>query len=151
MKKKTPPLSKKEDENPLIGFGKHGGKWSIIQKDEELGLAHRRSTDLRDRFRNAFPEKYVGAGFKPPPVKRRRRNDETQESMQPTFNIHHMTNTSMPTGQMQLGDATMLTPMRREQLAVAVNSQLTSDTFSHTHIPWTNHHSVTAQQEREMA
>jgi hypothetical protein len=36
-------------------------------------------------------------------------------------------------------------------LAVAVNSQLTSDTFSHTHIPWTNHHSATAQQEREMA
>jgi hypothetical protein len=136
----------------LIGFGKYGGKWSSIQKDDELGLGHRRSTDLRDRFRNAFPEKYVGAGFKPPPLKRRRRNiDEPQESPQPTFNIHHdMTNTPLPTQPIQL-ETTIPTPVRREQMASAVNSQLTSDTFSHTRLAWTNPHNATAQQEREIA
>lgn len=29
-----------------------------------MNLGHRRSTDLRDRFRNAFPDRYESAGFK---------------------------------------------------------------------------------------
>jgi hypothetical protein len=53
----------------------------MIQKDPTLGLTHRRSTDLRDRFRNAFPEKYVGAGFKPPPAKKRRRDEGTEDGV----------------------------------------------------------------------
>jgi len=48
----------------------------MIQKDPALGLGHRRPTDLRDRFRNAFPDKYVGAGFKAPPARKRRRTEE---------------------------------------------------------------------------
>src|SRR5437773_3879278 len=74
-RKDRTPFTKEEDTNLLIGFGRHSGKWSFIRKDETLGLNHRRSTDLRDRFRNAFPDKYIGAGFKPPPVKKRRRDD----------------------------------------------------------------------------
>ena len=52
----------------------------MIQKDPSLGLGHRRPTDLRDRFRNAFPDKYVGAGFKPPPPRKRRRTAEETEA-----------------------------------------------------------------------
>ncbi|KAK9465984.1 hypothetical protein V1512DRAFT_226929 [Lipomyces arxii] len=53
-----------EDNRLLEGFLKHGPSWSKIQKDDSLQLFERRSTDLRDRFRNAFPEKYAAAGFK---------------------------------------------------------------------------------------
>ncbi|KAK9475833.1 hypothetical protein V1514DRAFT_299807 [Lipomyces japonicus] len=56
-----------EDRRLLQGFLKHGPSWSKIQKDEELKLIDRRSTDLRDRFRNAFPDKYEAAGFKTRP------------------------------------------------------------------------------------
>lgn len=53
-----------EDENLLKGFMKHGAAWSQIQRDKECNLGERRSTDLRDRFRNAFPAQYALAGFK---------------------------------------------------------------------------------------
>lgn len=53
-----------EDERLLQGFLKHGPAWSKIQRDTSLGLFNRRSTDLRDRFRNAFPERYAAAGYK---------------------------------------------------------------------------------------
>ncbi|KAK9462266.1 uncharacterized protein V1516DRAFT_674170 [Lipomyces oligophaga] len=53
-----------EDQRLLQGFLKHGPSWSKIQKDEEFRLFDRRSTDLRDRFRNAFPDRYEQAGFK---------------------------------------------------------------------------------------
>ena len=50
------------------GFTKHRKKngkpaWISIQKDPELGLSHRTPTDLRDRFRNKWPEKYQAAGL----------------------------------------------------------------------------------------
>src|SRR5271156_2125152 len=79
-RKERTPFTSAEDANLLIGFGKHGGKWSLIQKDATLSLSNRRSTDLRDRFRNAFPDKYVGAGFKAPPVKRQRRATTEEET-----------------------------------------------------------------------
>ncbi|AOW03900.1 hypothetical protein B0I72DRAFT_110549 [Yarrowia lipolytica] len=60
-----------EDERLLNGFMKHGPSWSNIQRDNELGLFERRSTDLRDRFRNAFPLEYAAAGFKARGPKRR--------------------------------------------------------------------------------
>jgi hypothetical protein len=167
-RKDRTPFTSKEDENLLIGFGKYGGKWSSIQKDETLGLSHRRSTDLRDRFRNAFPDKYVGAGFKPPPSKRRRRNPEgdtssnpsSQPPQQQTFEFHNdlvaahspLTGTSI-----QDPDTTVPTPVRRDQIASAISStiatsQATADTFSHTtRMGWTNTHNAAAQQEREMA
>lgn len=53
-----------EDDRLLQGFMKHGPAWSKIQRDHTLGLSDRRSTDLRDRFRNAFPERYTAAGYK---------------------------------------------------------------------------------------
>ena len=123
-RKDRTPFTKDEDTNLLIGFGKYGGKWSSIQKDEALGLSHRRSTDLRDRFRNAFPEKYVGAGFKPPPAKKRRRDDvdipstaatnATPQQTQPIFEFH--TDVAPPTMQ----EPTIPAPVRREQIAAAI-------------------------------
>ncbi|KAK9457142.1 hypothetical protein V1511DRAFT_150415 [Dipodascopsis uninucleata] len=66
-RKERRKFTPEEDQRLLEGFLKHGPSWSKIQKDEELNLFERRSTDLRDRFRNAFPEKYAAAGFKTRP------------------------------------------------------------------------------------
>jgi Myb-like DNA-binding domain len=156
-RKERTPFTKQEDENLLIGFGKHGGKWSAIQKDESLGLAHRRSTDLRDRFRNAFPERYVGAGFKPPPAKKRRRAieeplaDENSQVVQ-TFEFRTDVPTPMASAPIQLPETSVPPPVRREQIAAAIASHVPpGETFSHTRLAWTNPHNVTAQKEMEMA
>ncbi|KAI5801435.1 hypothetical protein DFH27DRAFT_58288 [Peziza echinospora] len=61
------PFAAYEDMALLKGFERHGALWSKIQGDKDLNLSHRRSTDLRDRFRNAFPERYTQAGFKARP------------------------------------------------------------------------------------
>ncbi|KIW07918.1 uncharacterized protein PV09_01827 [Verruconis gallopava] len=53
-----------EDNAILRGFEKYGAKWTKIQSDPELGLSSRSRTDLRDRFRNRFPEKFVETGHK---------------------------------------------------------------------------------------
>ncbi|KAK7205074.1 hypothetical protein BZA70DRAFT_279019, partial [Myxozyma melibiosi] len=66
-RKERRSFTPEEDRRLLAGFLKHGPSWSKIQKDEELHLFERRSTDLRDRFRNAFPDKYAAAGFKTRP------------------------------------------------------------------------------------
>jgi hypothetical protein len=128
---------------------------------------HRRSTDLRDRFRNAYPDRYVEAGFKPPPAKRRRHNNPEDSSIldniqpfqeevvhQPVFQFHHDLATHVPlsTASLQPTDTTLPTPVRREQLITASTStQPLNDTFTLTRLAWTNTHNTTAQQEREMA
>jgi hypothetical protein len=56
-----------EDEALLKGFEKYGNSWSSIQQDEELGLSNRKPTDLRDRFRTKYPERYREAGLAPRP------------------------------------------------------------------------------------
>lgn len=48
-----------EDESILEGFMKHGKKWYDIQQDDTLGLAHRTSTDIRDRMRTRYPDHYA--------------------------------------------------------------------------------------------
>jgi hypothetical protein len=137
----------------------------LIQKDQSLGLAHRRSTDLRDRFRNAYPNKYVEAGFKPPPMKRRRRNNPEDTSLlennqplqqvldQPLFQFHHdlATHTPLSTASLQPTDAALPTPIRRELITAMTAAQPMNDTFTLTRLAWTNTHNTTAQREREMA
>lgn len=63
-RKERRAFTPEEDERLLKGFLKHGPAWSKIQRDPTLNLSDRRSTDLRDRFRNAFPERYTAAGYK---------------------------------------------------------------------------------------
>ena len=162
-RKERTPFTKQEDENLLLGFHKYGGKWSLIQKDESLGLAHRRSTDLRDRFRNAFPDKYIGAGFKPPPAKKRRRADEETgaddsakaetssgtagdtQQLPGTFEFRADVN-PMPTSTMQVSESTT---SGRDHMVALPSS--TGEQFSHTRISWTNPHNAAMQKEMEMA
>jgi len=172
-RKDRTPFTKTEDANLLVGFGKYGGKWSNIQKDESLGLQHRRSTDLRDRFRNAFPEKYVGAGFKPPPAKRRRRIDadtdhiastaadtslpatnaaaEQVASQQPMYRFRTDVGHAPMQPNVPIQDPANVAAVRRELAvsAAGMGSQPTGDTYNR--LSWTNSHSARMQKDMEIA
>jgi hypothetical protein len=52
-----------EDESLLQGYLKYPSQWKKIQMDPELGLQHRTRTDLRDRFRNRYPQRFKEAGY----------------------------------------------------------------------------------------
>ncbi|OQO00588.1 hypothetical protein B0A48_13078 [Cryoendolithus antarcticus] len=66
--------SQAEDEALLRGFAKHGKAWALILQDETFRPHQRKATDLRDRFRQRYPEEYAKSGlaarppvFPPPP------------------------------------------------------------------------------------
>ncbi|THH15864.1 hypothetical protein EW146_g4682 [Bondarzewia mesenterica] len=63
--KKRRPFTEDEDRALKAGYDKHGTVWATIVKDPIFQEQNRRSTDLRDRFRNAFPDLYQAAGYKP--------------------------------------------------------------------------------------
>ncbi|KAF9484781.1 hypothetical protein BDN70DRAFT_872027 [Pholiota conissans] len=63
--KKRRPFTDAEDRALKAGYEKHGTTWATIVKDPIFQEQSRRSTDLRDRFRNAFPDLYQAAGYKP--------------------------------------------------------------------------------------
>lgn len=54
-----------EDEALMKGLAKYGFQWTAIHSDAELGLSHRRSTDIRDRVRTKFPDAYRHAATAP--------------------------------------------------------------------------------------
>ncbi|KAA1466870.1 hypothetical protein DENSPDRAFT_743887, partial [Dentipellis sp. KUC8613] len=56
--KKRRPFTEAEDRALKAGYDKHGTVWATIVKDPIFQEQNRRSTDLRDRFRNAFPDLY---------------------------------------------------------------------------------------------
>ncbi|OQN96586.1 hypothetical protein B0A48_17016 [Cryoendolithus antarcticus] len=61
--------SEAEDEALLRGFAKHGKAWALILQDEAFRPHCRKPTDLRDRFRQRYPDKYVKSGLAArPPV-----------------------------------------------------------------------------------
>jgi hypothetical protein len=57
----------------------HGTAWAVIAKDP--ALAARKSTDLRDRFRNAYPDLYASCGYKPRKPHCRRRKAASPEKV----------------------------------------------------------------------
>lgn len=71
--KKRRPFTEEEDRALRAGYEKHGTLWAQIVKDPIFQEQKRRSTDLRDRFRNAFPDLYEAAGYKPRPVSKKKR------------------------------------------------------------------------------
>lgn len=57
-------FSLNDDVNLLKGFEKYGPVWHNMRNDVDLGFGARHPTDLRDRFRIKFPDKYAKAGYK---------------------------------------------------------------------------------------
>uniref|UniRef100_A0A060TB04 ARAD1D24178p n=1 Tax=Blastobotrys adeninivorans TaxID=409370 RepID=A0A060TB04_BLAAD len=63
-RKERMAFTPEDDERLLEGLARYGTAWSKIQRDPNLGFSNRRSTDLRDRYRNAFPDRYTRAGYR---------------------------------------------------------------------------------------
>ncbi|KAI8627830.1 hypothetical protein F5Y19DRAFT_476998 [Xylariaceae sp. FL1651] len=53
------PFSEQDDREILEGFELYGPHWTKIQRDPKFNLSSRQPTDLRDRLRNKYPEKFV--------------------------------------------------------------------------------------------
>ncbi|KAI0401558.1 hypothetical protein F4802DRAFT_579588 [Xylaria palmicola] len=53
------PFSEQDDQEILEGFQAYGPHWTKIQRDPKFHLTNRQPTDLRDRLRNKYPEKFV--------------------------------------------------------------------------------------------
>jgi hypothetical protein len=77
-------FTNEEDQALLKGFREQGPSWVSICKDEAFKEHGRTPTDLRDRLRTRFPEKYAQAGLAsrpsvPKPAKRTRATREESE------------------------------------------------------------------------
>ncbi|KAG1750478.1 uncharacterized protein EDB91DRAFT_1217164 [Suillus paluster] len=97
--KKRRPFTEDEDRALKAGYEKHGTVWATIVKDPVFQEQNRRSTDLRDRFRNAFPELYQAAGYKPRNAPKKRR-----ECVQP-LPIRSATDDQLTAHSSQIGPA----------------------------------------------
>jgi len=58
LRRKRRPFTDQEDQWILDGFEIHGFAWTKMVKDTRFAFIERTPTDLRDRFRNKFPEKF---------------------------------------------------------------------------------------------
>lgn len=71
-------FTQEEDEALIRGFEKLGSQWAQIARHPAF-KNRRSSTDVRDRFRNAFPEEYARAGYKPR-IKSSKRLERSREA-----------------------------------------------------------------------
>lgn len=55
------PFSEQDDMDILEGFKLYGPQWTKIQRDSRFNLSSRQPTDLRDRLRNKYPERFPGS------------------------------------------------------------------------------------------
>ncbi|KAK8061250.1 MYB DNA-binding domain-containing protein [Apiospora phragmitis] len=55
------PFSEQDDREILQGFERYGPQWTKIQRDPQFHLSTRQPTDLRDRMRNKYPERFASA------------------------------------------------------------------------------------------
>lgn len=53
------PFSDQDDREILEGFEFYGPQWTKIQRDPRFNLSSRQPTDLRDRLRNKYPERFA--------------------------------------------------------------------------------------------
>jgi hypothetical protein len=88
-----------EDQALLKGFREQGPSWVSICKDEAFREHGRTPTDLRDRLRTRFPEKYAQAGLAsrpsvPKPAKRTRATrEESEKPVEPPQKVTPITST----------------------------------------------------------
>lgn len=67
------PFTETEDNALLAGVERHGSAWGDIRADRSLPFDSKRTPcDLRDRFRNRWPERYAKLGLRVGKVKNRK-------------------------------------------------------------------------------
>lgn len=73
------PFSEQDDREILQGFELYGPQWTKIQRDPQFNLSTRQPTDLRDRLRNKYPEKFANAEKAPVPAQEPARQNNLLE------------------------------------------------------------------------
>jgi hypothetical protein len=73
-------FSERDDTNLLKGFERYGPSWHSMRDDMELDFGTRYPTDLRDRFRIRYPERYAKAGYKLKPKDERMIEKQTPDN-----------------------------------------------------------------------
>nr|POE89963.1 telomere-associated protein 1 [Quercus suber] len=67
-RRKRTKYTPSEDQMLWEGFEKHGNMWAVIlDHGKDVFQSHRTATDLRDRFRTRYPERYAQTGLAPRP------------------------------------------------------------------------------------
>ena len=93
VRRERMPFSDQDDREILIGYEAYGPAWTRIQRDPRFNLQNRQPTDLRDRFRNKYPEKFRSDESKDakeagkPAQKTESRDKENATSSQPTSTL----------------------------------------------------------------
>ena len=88
----------KDDENLLKGFERYSSFWHLMRDDEELGFSTRQPTDLRDRFRIRYPERFAKAGYKLKPKDERMLKEKSTRKDSDAAGGSSQTPTSSSTG-----------------------------------------------------
>ncbi|UZJ53003.1 hypothetical protein CBS101457_002323 [Exobasidium rhododendri] len=124
--KERRPFTPAEDEVLKKGYQQHGSHWAKIAKDAVFE-GRRKSTDLRDRFRNAFPSLYEQAGYKP---RTKLPKKERRQSSSGSFSCHDMMNATTaewPSDVMQRPDL-----QARSDTSTSVYSEVVSEHSEHS-------------------
>jgi hypothetical protein len=102
-------FSEADDQNLLKGYEKYGAVWHSIRNDEQFGFSARHPTDLRDRFRIRYPDKYAKAGYKLKPKDERllkeRDNSEKNDPAQSPPSTTRVSDTTKKNEDQQETDA----------------------------------------------
>ncbi|KAF9450975.1 hypothetical protein P691DRAFT_664168, partial [Macrolepiota fuliginosa MF-IS2] len=114
--KRRRPFTEEEDRALKAGYEKHGTVWATIVKDPIFQEQNRRSTDLRDRFRNAFPELYQAAGYKP-------RNNTSKKKKEQIIENSRMPGRAATDDQLALSSSGTTGPVRGVRRRRAQTSQ----------------------------
>ncbi|KAF2090235.1 hypothetical protein K490DRAFT_54635 [Saccharata proteae CBS 121410] len=122
-------FSEREDAALLRGFEKYGPSWSTIMNDPELELTSRHYTDLRDRFRIHWPDKYEKAGFKVNPPKNK--PDDTARASGDEDTTRSVGKESGTAKEDQVGAITTSGTVP----TTTATTSLPTSTFSHRHKP----------------
>ncbi|KAF2106498.1 hypothetical protein BDV96DRAFT_591027 [Lophiotrema nucula] len=109
-----------DDANLLKGFLQHGPVWHVIRSDAALGLDTRQPTDLRDRFRIRYPDKYAKAGYKLKPkagmILKEKEGDTGQETATTETQKVHSRETETDRAQASVAQPSMPAPALRSSI-----------------------------------
>ncbi|TAQ83495.1 hypothetical protein B7494_g8181 [Chlorociboria aeruginascens] len=81
------PFTDEDDRAILQGYNIYGPSWTRIQKDPRFQLQTRQPTDLRDRFRNKYPQRLRNGGEAQPKDTNNSTDDQGKMSSTPTVHL----------------------------------------------------------------
>ncbi|KAG0650240.1 Meiotically up-regulated [Hyphodiscus hymeniophilus] len=95
QRRQRKPFSEQDDHEIFMGYDIYGPSWTRISRDPRFHLQNRTPTDLRDRFRNKFPDKFRSEELRDSNKEAQKpesRDKEDPPSSQPTSTLQPSSN-----------------------------------------------------------